>query len=330
MVNLSPVRSEVMKHLESFVDTISEKYLKKPEEMWQPTDWLPDTSNFDAFVTKVKEIQEAAQELAYDVWAVLIADTITEESLPTYESWLMALEGVDLTSEGGWSGWTRKWTAEENRHGDLLNKYLYLSGRVDMRQFEISTQYLIADGMDIQTNGDPYRTFVYTSFQEIATQMSHRRVGALARKSGNNDLAKMCGVIASDEGRHAKAYMSFIDKIFEVDPSEMMLALADMMKKKIVMPAHNLRELGLSIGQSFEHFSNAAQRLNIYTSQDYIDIMNRLIKYWKIEHITDLTGEAKKAQDYLMKLPDRMQRVLSRVKVPDVQYEYKWILPQKS
>jgi hypothetical protein len=28
----------------------------------------------------------------------------------------------------------RQWTGEENRHGDLLNKYLYLSGRVNMRK----------------------------------------------------------------------------------------------------------------------------------------------------------------------------------------------------
>ena len=29
----------------------------------------------------------------------------------------------------GWARWTRKWTAEENRHGDVLNKYLYLGGK---------------------------------------------------------------------------------------------------------------------------------------------------------------------------------------------------------
>ena len=32
-----------------------------------------------------------------------------------------------------WARWTRGWTAEENRHGDLMNKYCYLSGRVNMR-----------------------------------------------------------------------------------------------------------------------------------------------------------------------------------------------------
>jgi acyl-[acyl-carrier-protein] desaturase len=39
------------------------------------------------------------------------------------------------------------WTAEENRHGDLLHKYLYLCGRVDMRQIEKTIQYLIGFGM---------------------------------------------------------------------------------------------------------------------------------------------------------------------------------------
>jgi acyl-[acyl-carrier-protein] desaturase len=44
----------------------------------------------------------------------------------------------------------RQWTGEENRHGDLLNKYLYLSGRVNMRG-EMTTQHLINDGFDIGT-----------------------------------------------------------------------------------------------------------------------------------------------------------------------------------
>ena len=38
-----------------------------------------------------------------------------------------------LPVQSPWGIWTRAWTAEENRHGDLMNKYAYLSGRVDMR-----------------------------------------------------------------------------------------------------------------------------------------------------------------------------------------------------
>jgi acyl-[acyl-carrier-protein] desaturase len=77
----------------------------------------------------------------------LVGDTITEEALPTYESWLMDVEGIDNVERNGWSKWIRQWTSEENRHGDLLNKYLYLSGRVNMREVEMTTQHLISDGL---------------------------------------------------------------------------------------------------------------------------------------------------------------------------------------
>lgn len=317
-------RMEVMRYLESFVDEVIDKYLKPVETMWQPADLLPD-SRQENFFEKVKELQESAKELAYDFWAVLIGDTITEEALPTYESWLVGMEGVNQGENTGWTKWIRGWTAEENRHGDLLNKYLYLSGRINMREMEISTQYLIADGFDIQTGADPYRNFVYTSFQEIATNISHGRVSALAKKADNIELAKICGVIAGDEMRHARAYKAFVEKIFEVDPSEMMLALEDMMRKKIVMPAHYLRETGVKIGLTFEHFSNAAQRLGVYTAQDYVQILSSLLRDWKVESVTGLNEAGEKARDYLLALPDRLKRVSDRLKTPTLEYEFSWI-----
>ena len=229
-MSLSNIRLEVMQTIEKSMDELVAKYLKPIEENWQPSDFLPDSGDPD-FLDKVEESQALAKDMDYDLFAVLIGDTITEEALPTYEAWLMSLEGVYSDYRNGWSKWVRGWTAEENRHGDLLNKYLYLSGRVNMKQMEISTQYLLNDGMDIHVGKDPYRTFIYTSFQELATNISHRRVASLAKKSGNNQLSKMCGVIAADEARHAKAYINFIKRIFELDPSEVMQSFEIMMKK---------------------------------------------------------------------------------------------------
>lgn len=318
-------RKEVMRYLEPFMLNEMSEYLKPVEEMWQPADFLPDSSR-DTFFEEVRELQESAKELPYDLVAVLIGDTVTEEALPTYESWLTMVEDVEKNEQGGWMKWVRAWTAEENRHGDLLNKYLYLSGRIDMRQLEISIQHLIKDGFDIGTGPDPYRNFIYTSFQELATNVSHRRVAGLSKKSGDRLLAKMCGVIASDESRHAKAYMSFILKAFEVDPSEVMLAFEDMMKKKIVMPAHLLRESGGPKGEAFAHFSDAAQRLGVYTALDYIDILKELLQEWKVEHVKGLNEKGEKARDYLMKLPDRLFRIADRMSIPQIEYKFKWIL----
>lgn len=323
---LTALRKEVMQFVGQNLDSLLGDYLKPVDENWQPSDFLPDARS-ETFASEVKLLQESARELPYDYVAVLIGDTITEEALPTYEAWLMDVVGIDQINEPGqgWVQWVRSWTAEENRHGDLLNKYLYLSGRVNMRAMEVSTQYLIADGFDIGTGRDPYRNFVYTSFQELATNVSHRRTATLAKQFGNPHLSKICGVIASDEMRHAKAYKAFVSRILEVDASEMILALEDMMKKKIVMPAHFLRETGVKMGETFSHFSDAAQRLGVYTTNDYIDILDSLLVEWRIEHVRDLNEKAEKARDYLLALPTRLRRVADRTKVPDLQYEFSWI-----
>lgn len=321
MMNL---RTEVMQVIGAKIDAFMTDFLKPIETNWQPADFLPDAT-LPSFFDKLRDLREQVAALSYDYLAVLVGDTITEEALPTYESWLMDLEGVDQQQPGGWTRWIRGWTAEENRHGDLLNKFLYLSGRVDMRAMEVSTQYLIADGFDIGTGRDPYRNFVYTSFQELATNLSHRRTATLAKQAGSPVLSQICGVIAADEMRHAKAYKAFVGEIFTLDPSNMMLAFEDMMRKKIVMPAHFLRETGVKIGETYTHFSDAAQRLGVYTVQDYIKIMESLLTDWKIELIRDLTDEAQRARDYLMALPARLTRVAERTKTPALAYEFSWI-----
>jgi acyl-[acyl-carrier-protein] desaturase len=194
-----------------------------------------------------------------------------------------------------------------------------------MRQMEISTQYLIADGFDIGTGKDPYKNFVYTSFQELATNVSHRRTATLAKQSGSDKLAKICGVIAADEARHAAAYKSFVSKIFEVDASEMMMAFEDMMRKKIVMPAHFLRQAGETIGAAFSHFSDAAQRLGVYTSYDYTNILDSLVKEWQIADITGLNDAGEKARDYLMLLPERFRKIAGRGGKAALEYKFNWI-----
>ncbi len=327
-MSIKNIRLEVMQFLESKVDGFVDQYLIPVEKIWQPTDFLPDSES-DTFFDEVKELREIAKDLPYDFWVAMVGDTITEEALPTYESWLMDVEGVDNVERNSWSKWVRQWTGEENRHGDVLNKYLYLSGRVNMREIEMTTQHLIADGFDIGTGRDPYKNFVYTSFQELATYVSHNRVSQMAKAHGDKKLAKMCKMIAGDEMRHHNAYSEFVTQIFKVDPSEMMLAFSYMMKQKIVMPAGFLRESGQKISSVFEEFSNSAQRIGVYTALDYIEIMEKLIEKWEISSMENLTDEAEKARDFLMKLPGRMARISERLVVPSEQYIFKWVEPAK-
>jgi acyl-[acyl-carrier-protein] desaturase len=326
-MSLKNVRLEVMQHLEKDVESLIEKYLIPVEKIWQPTDFLPNSQK-DTFFEEVREIRELSKDLPYDFWVVLVGDMITEEALPTYESWLMDVEGVDqVDGDNAWAKWVRHWTAEENRHGDVLNKYLYLSGRVNMKEIERTTQHLIADGFDIGTDRDPYKNFVYTSFQELATYISHNRVAKMARDKGNKQLGKMCKIISGDEMRHHHAYSEFVERIFAVDPSQMMMAFHYMMKQKIAMPAHFLRESGNKVTSAFEEFSNTAQRIGVYTSLDYVDILQKLIDRWDIGNINGLNEEAEKARDYLMKLPSRMIRLADRLVIPENSFQFKWVDP---
>jgi acyl-[acyl-carrier-protein] desaturase len=100
----------------------------------------------------------------------------------------------------------------------------------------------------------------------------------------------------------------------------MMVAFEDMMRKKIVMPAHFLRQAGEKIGTSFSHFSDAAQRLGVYTSRDYTHILEALVKEWNIANISNLNESGEKARDYLMALPARFKRVAERstIKAPSI------------
>ncbi|MDG1321934.1 MAG: acyl-ACP desaturase [Polaribacter sp.] len=325
-MSLQNIRKEVMKTLEKNIDTFVDKFLIPAEKIWQPTDFLPNSQK-DTFIDEITEIQELSKDLSDDFWVVLVGDTITEEALPTYESWLLDIDGISQQPDNGWAKWIRSWTAEENRHGDTLNKYLYLSGRVNMREVEITTQHLISDGFDIGTASDPYKNFIYTSFQELATYISHNNVAKIARKKGHKALAKMSKIIAGDEMRHHVAYTEFVRQIFAIDPSEMMLAFQHMMKHKIVMPALHLRESFCQKGSLFNDFSTVAQRVGVYTGFDYIDILRKLNVAWEIEKITGLTVEAEKARDYLLKLPDRMYRITERIIIPKTKFQFKWLNP---
>ncbi|MBU3680622.1 MAG: acyl-ACP desaturase [Flavobacterium sp.] len=325
-MSIKNIRLEVMQFLENKVEGFMDQYLIPVEKIWQPTDFLPNSES-ETFFEEVKELRELAKDLPYDFWVAMVGDTVTEEALPTYESWLMDVEGVDNVERNGWAKWVRQWTGEENRHGDVLNKYLYLSGRVNMREVEITTQHLINDGFDIGTGRDPYKNFVYTSFQELATYVSHNRVSQIAKSYGDHKLSKMCKMIAGDEMRHHHAYSEFVTQIFKVDPSEMMMAFLYMMKLKITMPAVFLRESGAAMGSAFEQFSNSAQRIGVYTSQDYVEILQKLIEKWEIDKMTGLTDEAEKARDYLMKLPERMAKIAERLVIPPDPFVFKWVQP---
>ena len=249
----------------------------------------------------------------------LIGNIITEEALPSYQTFFNLLEGINeernVSSTSPWVRWSRLWTAEENRHGDLLNKYLYLSGRVDMRAVEQSIQQLIHNGVDLRTDANPYYGLIYTSFQERATKISHVNTGKLAAKAGDTILTKICNTIAGEEALHERAYKFFMSKIMEIDPNGGLSAFMAMMKKKIVMPA-SLMDFGTQ-NNYYKNYASITQKIGVYTSLDYAQIIDHLVKFWNIDKLQELNDQGKRAQDYLSTLAERHYRLAERLQEPE-------------
>eukprot|EP00587_Corethron_hystrix_P004090 CAMPEP_0113316102 /NCGR_PEP_ID=MMETSP0010_2-20120614/11499_1 /TAXON_ID=216773 ORGANISM="Corethron hystrix, Strain 308" /NCGR_SAMPLE_ID=MMETSP0010_2 /ASSEMBLY_ACC=CAM_ASM_000155 /LENGTH=432 /DNA_ID=CAMNT_0000172725 /DNA_START=246 /DNA_END=1544 /DNA_ORIENTATION=- /assembly_acc=CAM_ASM_000155 len=307
------------KHVEvvtDFDDVVNEMVdgvlLETGEKSWQPQDYLPDMTA-DSWLEEVQELRDMASDIPDEVMVVLVGDMVTEEALPTYQTLLNTFEGCDDpigTTDSPWAKWSRGWTSEENRHGDLLNKYLYLSGRCDMRSIEVTIQHLITSGFNPGAQKDPYRGFVYTSFQERATKVSHGNVAKLARKAGDKNLSRLCAKIAGDEGRHERAYQQFSEEILKRDPDGLLEVFGEMMRGQIVMPAELMTD-----GKNpmlYENFSGVAQRLGVYTAIDYADIIKHLVQRWDLEHLEGLSPEGEKEQQYLCRLPERYRKLAER------------------
>ncbi|XP_015689398.2 acyl-[acyl-carrier-protein] desaturase 3, chloroplastic-like [Oryza brachyantha] len=311
---LPPEKKEVFESLEPWAADSVLPFLRPVEESWQPQDHLPDPCS-GSFHDEVRELRERAAELPDDYLVCLVGDMVTEEALPTYQTMLNTLDGGvrDETGAGAssWAVWTRAWAAEENRHGDLMNKYLYLTGRVDMRQIEKTIHYLIGSGMDPRTENDPYMGYIYTTFQERATFISHGNTARHAKRHGDVALARICGTVAADEKRHEAAYARIVAKLFEVDPDYTVRAFAAMMRKTVAMPAHLMHD-GRD-DRLFHHFSAVAQRLGVYTAADYAAILEFLVARWDVAGLASgLSGEGRRAQDFVCSLGPRFRRLEER------------------
>src|SRR6188508_1611505 len=212
------------------------------DRAWQPADYLPDLEA-ENWREQVEGFRKSAMAISDELLVVLVGDMVTEEALPSYA---ISLNGLvrdhEGTSPAPWAKWLRGWTAEENRHGDLLNAYLRLTGRVDMRSIEVTVHHLLNN-----------------AFQERATKISHANVGKLAGGSGDAGLARICLKIAGDEARHEAFYTVMMGRVIDQDPDGGLISVMSMLRRVIAMPGRLMFD-----GKDpdlFDHFAAVAQRL---------------------------------------------------------------------
>ncbi|WVZ94613.1 LOW QUALITY PROTEIN: hypothetical protein U9M48_040483 [Paspalum notatum var. saurae] len=288
MGHLAPAKLEVLAHLEPWVESHVLPLLRPVESSWQPSDLLPDPAALgeDGFASACRRRARRRPRVPGGQHG---DGGGAAHSVPNRFEAVRDLTGADATA---WARWIRGWSAEENRHGDALSRYMYLSARVDMRQVDRTVHRLIAAGMASRR-------------AERATAVAH---GNTARGHGDAALARICGAIAADEKRHEAAYTRIVGKLFEADPDAAVRALGYMMRRRITMPAALMTD-----GRDdhlYAHYSAAAQQAGVYTASDYREVLEHLIREWRVEELAaGLSGEGRRARDYVCGLPGKIRRM---------------------
>ena len=284
---------EVLADLESVVHSLMEAHEAK-RILWFPSELLspaPDTDP-DHYI---QELRERAKGISMPGRVALALNLLTEEGLPHFHRLL----AVYLGSDSFWSRWTNLWTAEEDRHGAVLHDYTRDSQILNNPELErMQFEYLKA-GFEPEWDKDPYRVFVYTTLQERATQVSHANTGKLAGKY-EPTIGTVLSNVAKEEARHYTFYRTIFKEVLARDPNTALASAAEIMPS-IDMPGVNM--------PNFREMADVIRRAGIYGPRDYLRIVEEQIRYWAIDAIDGLNEVGKKAQEKILAIPARLERV---------------------
>jgi acyl-[acyl-carrier-protein] desaturase len=243
----------------------------------------------------VKELRERAEGISLPARVALALNLLTEEGLPHFHRLL----AVYLGSNSFWSKWTNLWTAEEDRHGAVLHDYSRDSKVLDSPILErMQFEYLKA-GFEPAWDKDPYRVFVYTTLQERATQVSHANTGKLASEY-EPTIGTVLANVAKEEARHYTFYRTVFKEVLDRDPNGALASAAEIMPS-IDMPGVNMPH--------FREMGDVIRRAGIYGPRDYLKIVEEQINYWAIASIEGLNEVGKRAQEKILGIPKRLERV---------------------
>jgi acyl-[acyl-carrier-protein] desaturase len=284
---------EVLADLEPVVKDLMITHEAK-RVLWFPHELLdaaPDTDP-DAHL---KLLRERADGISLPARVALGLNLLTEEGLPHFHRLLATYLGGDTF----WSKWTNLWTAEEDRHGAVLHDYMHDTKILNNPILErMQFEYLKA-GFEPQWDKDPYRVFVYTTLQERATQVSHSNTGKLAGKY-EPTIGTVLSNVAKEEARHYTFYRTIFKEVIKRDPNNALASAAEIMPS-IDMPGVNM--------PNFRDMADVIRRAGIYGPRDYLTIVEEQIKFWAIDTITGLNEMGKVAQEKILGVPKRLERV---------------------
>lgn len=288
---------EVLRDLEPIVQELMEVHERK-RELWFPSDFLGPEGDTDPDAHLVA-LRTRAAGIPDHARAALALNLLTEEGLPHFHR----LIAVYLGDDSFWRGWNNLWTAEEDRHGQVLHDYARDTRILQQRKLEeMQFEYMKA-GFHPDWDRDPYRVFVYTTLQERATQQSHSATGQIVGEF-EPGLGRILDHVAREEARHFTFYRRIFEEILKRDPDEALHSAS------FIVPAIDMPGVSMP---GFKDLADVIRRSGIYGPRDYLRIVQEQVRYWKIETITGLNELGRKAQEKICGVPDRLRRIAEYV-----------------
>jgi acyl-[acyl-carrier-protein] desaturase len=284
---------EVLQDLEEKVRELMETHERK-RELWFPSDLLGPAPDEDPDA-HFAELRAQADGIPDPARAALALNLLTEEGLPHFHRLL----AVYLGDDSFWRSWNNLWTAEEDRHGQVLHDYARETRILQQRKLEeMQFEYLRA-GFHPEWDRDPYRVFAYTTVQERATQFSHSETGKIVAEYEPR-LASVLSQVAKEEARHYTFYRTVFEEILKRDPDQALHSAS------FILPAIDMPGVTMP---GFKDLADVIRRAGIYGPRDYLRIVQEQIRYWRIESVEGLNELGRKAQEKILGIPARLKRI---------------------
>lgn len=290
-----PADKPVLEALEATAEQLLERHLATTKE-WFPHSLVPWDGAAD--FPRDYEWSPVEANLAPAVRSALFVNVLTEDNLPYYFRDIERMFG----RHGAWGEWVRRWTAEEGRHGFVINAYLLATRSVDPVELERARMIQVQTGA-VPEPPNAAEGLAYVALQELATRISHFNTGARIDDLAGRAIMRR---VAADENLHFLFYRDAMSAVFELDPSAAVIA-TEKQVSGFAMP-------GVGI-PGFTAHAKAIADAGIYDLAIHHDqiLQPVVMREWRLADLEGLSAEAERARERLIRYIGRVGKVGRRI-----------------
>lgn len=290
-------QTDLLRELNQVVETNLNRHIGVAKD-WYPHEYIPwsDGRNFDGLMEGEAWTPDDAP-ISDVARSALIVNLLTEDNLPSYHHEIAIIFGRD----DAWGEWVHRWTAEEGRHGIAMRDYMLVKRMVDPKALEDFRMTHMSQGYESAHSGELLHSLAYVSFQELATRVSHRNTGRFTDDPMADQLLQR---IAADENLHMIFYRNLLGAALELDPSQSMMAIRDVVKG-FQMPGTDI--------PGFQRKAVEMAVAGLYDLRQHRDdVVAPVLRFWKIWDVEGLSAEGEQARLELSAFMDDLDTKAAR------------------